>query len=86
MLLVVLVFREHRMVLYPVSVYLPLYLVVSAPTLTEAQCGLLLGLKRHPEQVSGLLPVEYRDRFTPELCAPATLEDMMVYLEREALR
>ena len=62
------------------------YLVVSAPTLTEAQRGLLLGLKRHPEQVSGLLPVEYRDRFTPELCAPATLEDMMVYLEREALR
>ena len=62
------------------------YLVVSAPTLTEEQRGLLLGLKRHPEQVSGLLPVEYRDRFTPELCAPATLEDMMVYLEREALR
>ena len=62
------------------------YLVVSAPTPTEEQCGLLLGLKRHPEQVSGLLPVEYRDRFAPELCAPATLEDMMVYLEREAVR
>ena len=52
--------------------------------LAGSDCTKLTGLRRHAELVEGLCPAELVASFPPETVKAATLEDIMVFLEREA--
>ena len=62
------------------------YRVVSGPPerFSSGQLGFLIGAKRHPDSISGLVSAADAKEFDGALTQPATLESIMVYLERRA--